>query len=85
MTPVDFEMAAQVHQNIKEKEVELYLEDGVTEFEDRGGKTLVKLESGKEIEAELVIMAIGVKPDRITSYNVCYTKLLRSVLGWKVL
>ena len=63
LTPVDFEMAAQVHQNIKEKEVELYLEDGVTEFEDRGDKTLVKLESGKEIEAELIIMAIGVKPE----------------------
>ncbi|WP_319200415.1 CoA-disulfide reductase [uncultured Ilyobacter sp.] len=63
LTMVDEEIAAQVHQNIKDKEVELYLEDGVTQFEDVEGKTVVKLESGKEITADMVVMAIGVKPE----------------------
>ncbi|WP_319372045.1 CoA-disulfide reductase [uncultured Ilyobacter sp.] len=63
LTMVDFDMAAQVHQNIKDKEVELYLEDGVVNFEDIEGKTVVKLESGEEIKADLVVMAIGVKPE----------------------
>ena len=63
LTMVDTEIAAQVHQNIKDKDVELYLKDGVTQFEYKDGKTMVKLESGKEIKADLVIMAIGVKPE----------------------
>ena len=63
LTPIDFDMAAQVHENIKEKEVELYLKDGITGFEEIKEKTLVKLESGKEIEADLIVMAVGVKPE----------------------
>lgn len=63
LAPIDIDMAAMVHDHIKDKEVELYLEDGVTEFEDIEGKTKVVLESGAEIIADLVVMAIGVKPE----------------------
>ena len=63
LAPVDFEIASQVHDHIKEFDTELYLEDGAKEFIDIGDKTKVILESGKEIIADLVIMAIGVKPE----------------------
>ncbi len=63
LAPVDFEIAAQVHEHIKEYNCELYLEDGVKEFIDIGDKTKAILESGKEIIADLIIMAIGVKPE----------------------
>lgn len=63
LAPVDFEIAAQVHDHIKEFDTELYLEDGAKEFIDIGDKTKVILESGKEIIADLIIMAIGVKPE----------------------
>ena len=63
LAPVDFEIAAQVHDHIKEFDTELYLEDGAKEFIDIGDKTKVVLESGKEILADIIIMAIGVKPE----------------------
>ncbi|MBN2838932.1 MAG: FAD-dependent oxidoreductase [Fusobacteriaceae bacterium] len=63
LAPVDFEIAAQVHDHIKDFDTELYLEDGVREFIDIGDKTKVILESGKEILADIIIMAIGVKPE----------------------
>ena len=63
LAPVDFEIASQVHEHIKDFNTELYLEDGAKEFIDIGDKTKVILESGKEILADLIIMAIGVKPE----------------------
>ena len=63
MGPVDYEMAAIVHEHILSKGVKLYLEDGVTEFKQEGQKTQVVLESGKRLEADIIIFAIGVKPD----------------------
>jgi NADPH-dependent 2,4-dienoyl-CoA reductase/sulfur reductase-like enzyme/peroxiredoxin family protein/TusA-related sulfurtransferase/rhodanese-related sulfurtransferase len=63
LAPVDFEIAAQIHSHIKDKEVELYLENSAVEFKDIEGKTKVLLEDGTEIMADIVIMAIGVKPE----------------------
>lgn len=63
LAPVDFEIASEVHNHIKEFRAELYLEDSATEFIDMGEQTKIKLESGKEIIADLIIMAIGVKPE----------------------
>lgn len=63
MAPLDFEMAAMVHQHIRSKNVNLILQDGVKEFTDHSGQIKVSLQSGKEIITDLVIMAIGVKPD----------------------
>lgn len=61
MVPLDIEMAAIVHKHLREKGVELILEDGVKSFEDSGRKII--LASGKEISTELVILSIGVKPE----------------------
>jgi NADPH-dependent 2,4-dienoyl-CoA reductase/sulfur reductase-like enzyme/rhodanese-related sulfurtransferase len=63
MTPLDFEMAAEVHQHLKAKKVEFYLNEAVTSFESRLGKLVVKLSSGKELRVDLVILGVGVRPD----------------------
>lgn len=61
MAPVDFEMASILHSHMKEKGVNLILEDGVKSFEDNGSKVI--LSSGKEISTDLIILSIGVRPE----------------------
>jgi NADPH-dependent 2,4-dienoyl-CoA reductase/sulfur reductase-like enzyme/rhodanese-related sulfurtransferase len=63
MTPLDFEMAAEVHQHLKAKNVEFYLNEAVTAFESRLGRLVVHLSSGKELRVDLVILGVGVRPD----------------------
>ncbi len=60
--PIDKEMAAQVHNHMRSKGIDLHLSDGVKSFREEGNKTIVELNSGTEIEADLVVMSIGVKP-----------------------
>lgn len=62
MTPLDYEMAAEVHQHLKIKGVEFYLGDSVVAFKSSEKGEITELKSGKKIEADLVILSIGVKP-----------------------
>lgn len=65
MNPLDPEMAAYVHQHLKQHDIELYLSDGVKSFERISETvTLVELQSGRKIETNMVILGIGVKPER---------------------
>ncbi|MDO9492748.1 FAD-dependent oxidoreductase [Acetobacterium sp.] len=61
LKPLDFEMAQLVHQEINANGVNIILEDGVDHFQNEGHE--VVLESGQVIQAELVILAIGVVPE----------------------
>ncbi|MBQ9058721.1 MAG: FAD-dependent oxidoreductase [Atopobiaceae bacterium] len=63
MAPLDFEMAQLLHENILDKGVALHLGDGVDSFADDGKQVTVKLASGKELTADLVILSIGVRPN----------------------
>lgn len=63
MAPLDYEMALLLHENIRKNQVDLYLGDAVASFEDRGETVVVHLKSGRSVEAGLVILAIGVRPN----------------------
>ncbi|MDD3142145.1 MAG: FAD-dependent oxidoreductase, partial [Lachnospiraceae bacterium] len=63
MAPVDYEMAQLLHENMSMNKVELILGDGVQSFQNENGKTKINLTSGKEIETDLVILSIGVRPN----------------------
>ena len=62
MAPIDYSMAAPIHQHLVEKGVSLYLEEGVTGFSRKGEGLLVRLKSGKSIAADMVLLSIGVRP-----------------------
>ena len=69
MAPIDFEMAQLLHENIRQNGVSLYLGDGVAAFEDNGNDVTVKLQSGNTVNADLVILAIGVRPNSALAKN----------------
>ena len=58
IAPLDYDMAADVHQYIKSRGIELYLKNGVTEIAEKE----VVLQTGN-IPADLVIMSVGVTPE----------------------
>ncbi|MCR5078315.1 MAG: FAD-dependent oxidoreductase [Bacilli bacterium] len=65
MAPIDYELAQILHENIREHNVNLTLSDGVDSFVEKGDKVIVRLKSGKEIVADLVILSIGVRPNSL--------------------
>ncbi len=63
MPPLDYEMALPVHKHLKEKGTELFLSDGVSAFSDTGKGIDIKLSSGKIINTDMAVLAIGVRPN----------------------
>jgi NADPH-dependent 2,4-dienoyl-CoA reductase/sulfur reductase-like enzyme/rhodanese-related sulfurtransferase len=63
LVPLDSEMASLIHQHLKEKKVEFYLNDEVKEVKHRKEFSLVKLGSGREIKTDMILIGIGVRPE----------------------
>lgn len=68
IAPLDFDMAADVHNHLRQKGVSLILGDGVTGIKDEGSSLRVTLGKG-EIQADMVIMSIGVRPESGLAYD----------------
>lgn len=63
MAPIDFEMAQLVHENMRMNHVHLELNNGVKQFDHKDGVTTIALQDGKTVEADLVILSIGIRPN----------------------
>jgi NADPH-dependent 2,4-dienoyl-CoA reductase/sulfur reductase-like enzyme/peroxiredoxin family protein/rhodanese-related sulfurtransferase/TusA-related sulfurtransferase len=63
MNMLDYEMAAEIHQHLKTKNVEFYLKDSVISFSKDNSTLVVNLKRGKNIRTDLVILSIGVSPE----------------------
>ena len=63
LPPLDRDMAADVHHCLRGNGVELLLSEAVTGFEDGGGRLRVMLRSGRVLEADMAVVALGVVPE----------------------
>lgn len=62
IAPIDYDMAADVHRYIESKGVRLILGNAVQSIFDKGSSLDISLKSGN-IKADMLIMAIGVRPE----------------------
>lgn len=63
LAPVDFPIAAMAQKHIRSKGVKLRLNTTVAGFENNGDRLKVHLKGGESIDADVVILSIGVRPD----------------------
>jgi len=63
LPPMDAEFAERLRRELVAHGVTLHLGDAVAGFEDRAGRLGVQLRSNAVLEADLVILAVGVRPD----------------------
>ncbi len=67
MPPLDYEMVSIIHQHLKDKGINLILNDGVKSFEENGTKVMTQ--SGEEIDTDMIILSIGVRPENELAVN----------------
>lgn len=63
MGPIDQEMAELLHENIEQNGVSICMNCGVDEFKEVNGQLITRFTSGKEMNTDLVLLAIGVRPN----------------------
>lgn len=63
MPPFDEDMAAIMHNCIKDNGIDLRVNTSVTGFNENGGKIEVSIDNGESINADMVIMSVGVTPE----------------------
>jgi len=62
MGSLDYEMAAMLHNHLRTKGIDLHLGDGITAVEEADERKIVKLQSGRTIKTDMIILSIGVNP-----------------------
>jgi pyruvate/2-oxoglutarate dehydrogenase complex dihydrolipoamide dehydrogenase (E3) component len=63
MTPLDYEMAQLIHENIEQSGIRLILNNGVASFSEKGTGVTVCLKNNEEWYADLVLLSLGVRPN----------------------
>ena len=63
MLPLDGEMAQQVRTHLESKGVVCKLGKGVKGFRKKGDHLVVSVDNGQDIECDLVILSIGIRPE----------------------
>lgn len=63
MGPIDYSMAALVHEHLQEKGVKLYLEQAVESFSRENDMLTVHFKSGITLETDMVLLSIGVRAE----------------------
>lgn len=63
LAPFDEDMVLFVEQELERNKIKLILNDGVKAFTNTDSQVVVTLSSGTRLEADMVILAIGVTPD----------------------
>ncbi len=63
MPGLDPEMAELIHQHLREKGVRLLLENAAEAIERNGDALIVRLKDGTALPCDLVVLAVGVRPD----------------------
>jgi len=68
IAPLDYEMACSVHSYLRNKGIKLILSNGVKAITDNSDYLNVKLNEG-ELETDMLIMAVGVRPESALAKN----------------
>ncbi|NPD92225.1 FAD-dependent oxidoreductase [Xylanibacter muris] len=63
MSPIDYSMAALVHEHLLQHDVKLYLEQAVESFSQEGEELTVHFKSGIELKTDMVLLSIGVRAE----------------------
>lgn len=63
MGPIDYSMAALVHEHLLQQDVKLYLEQAVESFAREGDELTVNFKSGISLKADMVLLSIGVRAE----------------------
>ena len=63
MGPIDYSMAALVHEHLRQQGIRLYLKQAVSSFQEDGATLNISFQSGISLTADLVILSIGVRAE----------------------